>query len=432
MSYAVYKFQPEIGEFSACCDATAYKFDLELFQSLGSDYFEKHPKLIKRKAALYNNQRHGDCTQCWKKEDTGLTSMRQQQGPEYTMLAGNEDLSFQSAYPGRIEMWMNSTCNLGCFMCHLGNSNTLRKIWHSDRDSFGNDGKGFTQYVNNSEYMQNDQHQLFVDAILEFTTKHIREARINDLTIAYLGGEPTLHSEMYDHADHFIEAGRQSIKDGKKLVIEFTTNGTSKDKLNERFYRMFAKYKAAGWQVCMKLSQDAAGSYAQVRHGADFEQIKRNFGNWMSADSDVDQVDSFSVISALNLPYIDVMAEYIEEVVHAKYSPNKHLSIHFNTLIDPAWMQVKHVPKRFVTHPAATADKIFTGLSNKYNNLTYNQSLFKNIVSNTVDTVSAVDAKYFFDNLDYVNTVYQKTYPAWDFFSTFPHLNEYATEYGIK
>lgn len=41
MSYSVYKFQPEIGEFSACCDARSYKFDQTLFDELKTDYFKK-------------------------------------------------------------------------------------------------------------------------------------------------------------------------------------------------------------------------------------------------------------------------------------------------------------------------------------------------------------------------------------------------------
>jgi len=432
MSYAVYKFQPEIGEFSACCDARGYKFDMETFTQLGSDYFEKHPRLIERKKVLFKNHRHPDCVQCWKKEDAGLTSMRQDLGPRFNTLANNHHLGFDSAYPGRIELWMNSTCNLGCFMCHLGNSNTLRKIWHDDKDTHGNDGPDYATFLTDSEYGKNNMHQPFIDAMLAFTTKHINEAKIYHLTIAYLGGEPTLHNEMYGHADMFIEAGRQAIKDGKQLTIEFTTNGTSKDKLNERFYKMFAKYKSAGWRVSMMLSQDGAGEYAQVRHGADFEQIKRNFSNWIHPDSDVDQVNSFTVVSGLNLPYIDHMAHYLDDAIRSNYANSKHLSIQFNTLLDPEWMQVKYVPKEFTVEPMKIANEIYSALDSENTNLRYNKSLLNNIANSVKETIALEDAQFFFNKLNYVNSVYKKTYPNWDFFETFPHLNIYAEQYGIK
>jgi len=431
MSYAVYKFQPEIGSFSACCDANGYDFDLKTFQELGNDYFEKHPMLIQRKTSLFNSKRHSDCSQCWQKEDMGLSSMRQEQGSEYNTLFNNHHLEFDTAYPGRFELWMNSTCNLGCFMCHLGNSNTLRKIWKTDKDIRGYDGIGYDLSLMKSDFGKHNQHGLFVDAMLAFITKHLREVKLYDLTVAYLGGEPTLHSEMYEHADLFIEAGRQAILDGKRLTIEITTNGTSKDKLNERFYKMFEKYKSAGWRVTMKLSQDSAGEFAQVRHGSDFEQIKRNFGNWINKDSAVDKVDSFTVVSGINLPYIDTMAEYIEDVVNSHYSGTTKLAIHFNALIDPEWMQVKYLPKHFVTQPFNKADAIFTALSDTHPDIYYNQSLFRNITGTTIATVAPEDAAFFFEKLDYINTVYKKTYPNWNFFETFPHLNEYATEYGI-
>lgn len=431
MSYAVYKFQPEIGEFSACCDAEAYSFDQEIFDQLKEDYFEKHPRLVERKNDLIKNIKHQDCVQCWKKEDQGLKSMRIDLGPHFNTLWNNYNLDIKSAYPERIELWMNSTCNLGCFMCHLGNSNTLRKIWYTDYDTYGNDGKGYDIWLNNSEYTK-DRKELFTQSMIDFTIKHIKEVKIHGLTIAYLGGEPTLHSEMYDHADIFIEAGKQSIKEGKKLTIEFTTNGTSKDKLNERFYKMFEKYKSAGWNVSMMLSQDGAGDYAQVRHGADFEQIKKNFSNWLHPDSVVDNICSFTVLSNINLPYIDYMAEYMNDAIRNNYKNTKTVSIHFNALISPIWMQVKYLPKKYVKTPSLIADKIFSAIKHDYSNIRYNQSLFLNVTNLSKEILAQEDVEYYFNKLKYVNDIYKKTYPEWNFFDTFPHLKEYANEYGIE
>lgn len=431
MSYSVYKFQPETGEFSACCDANAYSFDQEIFDSLKERYFEEHPQLIKRKKDLIKNIKNSDCVQCWKKEEQGLKSMRMDLGPCYKTLWNNFNLNTSSAYPERIELWMNSTCNLGCFMCHIGNSNTLRKIWYTDFDTYGNSGKGFEIWTSNSLY-NHKQKEMFVQAMIDFIIKYVKNVNIDNLTIAYLGGEPTLHSEMYDHADIFIEAGKQAIKSGKKLTIEFTTNGTSKDKLNDRFYKMFEKYKIAGWTVCMRLSQDGAGDYAQVRHGSDFSQIKKNFENWIHPDSCVDEISSFTVLSNINLPYIDHMAEYINESVRKNYKDTKKLSIHFNALISPQWMQVKYIPKKYIDAPSKKAHKLFLRIKKDYNQIVYNRSLFQNIINSVNETVTQKDANYFFNKIMYVNRVYKKTYPSWDFLNTFPHLVEYANECGIE
>ena len=38
------------------------------------------------------------------------------------------------------------------FMCHMGNSNTLRKIWYKDYDEYGNDGYGHDTWIGKLEY----------------------------------------------------------------------------------------------------------------------------------------------------------------------------------------------------------------------------------------------------------------------------------------
>lgn len=432
MSYAVYKFQPELGEFSACCDADPYKFNLELFNALGDKYFEEYPTLMQRKADLLNNIRHSDCNQCWQKEDDNVRSMRINFGPQYTSLWGNRNLKQNVAVPSRIELWMNSTCNLGCFMCHLGNSNTLRKIWYTDYDSFNNDGRGFEQFLAASDYQTHNKQQEFVDSMVRFIIKSITEKAEHHLTIAYLGGEPTLHSEMYEHADLFIEAGRARIKAGKELKIEITTNGTSKDKLNERFYILFEKYKAAGWLTSITLSQDGADDFAQVRHGADFQQISKNYSKWIGSSSPIEQVNSFTVITGINLPYINHFARYLDTAIRTNYNGDKPLSIQFNALTSPKWMQVKFLPKHYALNAVAEAKQIFEQLAGDYSGIQYNADMFNSITDSLKYTITQDDAKLVFDKIKHTNSVYQKTYPEWDFFKQFPHLTPFAQEYGIE
>jgi len=108
------------------------------------------------------------------------------------------------------------------------------------------------------------------------------------------------------------------------------------------------------------------------------------------------------------------------------------LSIQFNTLLDPEWMQVKYVPKEFTVEPMKIANEIYSALDSENTNLRYNKSLLNNIANSVKETIALEDAQFFFNKLNYVNSVYKKTYPNWDFFETFPHLNIYAEQYGIK
>lgn len=426
MSYTVYKFQPEVGSFSACCDAKEYRFDKDIFDQLQDQYFVHHPRLIDRKVSLQNNIRHSDCSQCWEKEDEGMLSMRQGLGTENGLFGGRFNPT--DVYPQRFELWMNSTCNLGCFMCHNGNSNTLRKIWYDVPDHRGFTGNSYDSHFTSEYYTE--YKSKFESHMLSFIVKSL-ESMEGDLTVAYLGGEPTLHSEMYDHVDMFIEAA--SKRKGGVPLIEIVTNGTSKDKLNERFYSMMEKYKAAGWATRLMLSQDGADQYADVRHGADFQQISRNFNKWIRPESVLDTIISFTVVSNLNLPYIDKMADYICSSVEENFDDvNTALSINFNALTNPKWMKLKYLPRKYAEEPFTRAIEKLKELEKKYpNRLSINSRMLENMYSVLPDEISQEDADYIFEKYKYVADRYKSVY-NWDLFETFDHLKPFANEYGIE
>lgn len=428
MSYAIYKFQPEIGEFSACCDANPYRFNKTAFELLGAEYFERFPMLVDRKTSLYHNIKHSDCVQCWKKESIGLRSMRQIHGPNYDGLYNNRALLTTKSYVTRVELWMNSTCNLGCFMCNLGNSNTLRKIWTDMPDLNGNNKSGYDIWINKNDY-QTDYRAQFTKYMMDFTLQALRNATAG-MNIAYLGGEPTLHDEMYDHADIFIEAAKENISNGLDYVIEIVTNGTSKPKLNKRFMEMFKKYKDAGWRIAIMLSQDASDKYVNIRHGADFNAIKSNFSHWISSDSMIDQIKSHTVISNLNLPYMDKMADYIVDVVTKNYTGNKKVVINFNTLTDPSWMHLKYLPRKYAEDQLVYAKSKLAKLKGDFD-IHVDVRIFEEILNTLPDTISSDDAVMIFNNYKYIHNQYKKVYNGWNFFDTFDHLKPFAKEYGI-
>lgn len=444
-AYSVYKFHPEMGEFSPCCDATNVKYDHETFLKLGKDYFEKHPEIIKTKTELRNNIKNVRCELCWKKEAQGIKSMRQALGPRNCPENHqNPYLDVEKSYPSRIELWMNSTCNLGCFMCHLGNSNTLRKIWHEDPDSHGNDGIGFDMWINNLDFTVNRMQEKFNQELEAWVCDKLSDPLNEEITVAYLGGEPTLHNEMFEHADKFIEAARDALavvpqgdEQWTKRKISIVTNGTSKDALNVRFTNMFNKYAQAGWRVNVMVSQDGTDDAAQVRHGANSEQIMKNYSNWMSPDSVVSELTHFTVLSNLSFPYVHNLLYKIRDLIDYHYSDNpemleqdKRLHINFNPCMDPTWMQIRYLPRKFAVHAASEATKVFEYLTSKYS-IELNGDIFKSVLARTEESPAQQDVNEYFEKLHYVQSVYRKSFPEWDFYTNFPHLVEFANDYGI-
>jgi len=427
MTYTVYKFQPEYGDFSACCDAKSFRFNKDLFSKLNVNYFTQHPRLIERKQNLYDNIKHDDCSGCWIKEDLGLNSMRKVFGNHHCY-TNNRTLDVKKAYVDRIELWMNSTCNLGCFMCHLGNSNTLRKIWYNDPDTRGRVGKSSEDFVNNREY-----NSLYKPLFIQYMKYFIRDSIFNeenrDLVISYLGGEPTLHDEMYDHANEFIEYCKHSSAKGKRFKIEIVTNGTSKPKVNERVLQMFEKYKNAGWNTRIMLSQDATDQHSQVRFNADFNIIKSNFQSWIQ-DNRVDEITSFTVLSNLNLPYVEKLAQYIHDSIMLNRD-KKRINIIFNTLIDPKWMRVNYLPKKYAEQSIEKTISILEKINKLDYHVHIDYQVINSVASSITNNVSASDVEFIFKNYKYVESVYKKSYPEFSFKQSFPHLINFAEEYGI-
>lgn len=424
LSYEVYKFQPEHGAFSACCDADVYSFDANLYDKLESNYFIHHPTLIERKKHLRKGVRHNDCRQCWHKEDMGMKSMRQTFGTE------NDPSSYipHKAYPNRFELWMNSTCNLGCFMCNHDNSNTLRKIWYDVPDIKGNYGRSHEENILNQGYTK-EYKERFLNDMIDFIIDTI-ENESGDLTIAYLGGEPTLHFDMYDHAEKFISASKK--RNHGKLSIEIVTNGTSKDNLNARFISMIEKYKENGWVTRVMISQDSAYEYVDVRHGADFQQISKNFTNWISSSSPFDSMKSHTVLSNLNFSYIHRLTDYLKSSCVQSYNENVKLEFSFNVLTHPKWMQLNYLPKKYVTSSYETAMETFIDMKREYPKIIINEAYLKNAYDILPIQITKEDAMYLIESYKYIAKRYRDVYDGWDLFDTFPHLKQIANEYGIE
>lgn len=412
----VYKFQPQVLKFSACCHTAPYPFNLEYFENLGADYFEKFPNLINRKQSLLNNIKHHECNTCWKAEERKIISMRMMQGLNSPFVD-----EFQTK-PSRIELWSGSTCNVACFMCNVESSSTYRKIYKDFPIETRRSGIDEQRYIDS--FNDPSINKKFKKYISDFIIKRLRTMKPNDnLTIAYLGGEPTLHNEMFEDVDTFIEAGKEAVKFARFLKFQIVTNGTSQPALFNRIMQVYNKYKEAGWKTEVMLSQDAVDQYSQVRYGTNFDRVSSNFNYWVSSDSTVDSVISHTVLSNLNVPYIDLFAEYVKEVVISK-NLSKPLNLSFNILNHPKWMEISYLPYNMAVDPVNRAIKIFDELASKFSFFNYNKSLLNNLLNIIPSNLEREDFDFFSSELKKINAIMQLHDSEWDFYKTFPHLNK--------
>jgi hypothetical protein len=95
-------------------------------------------------------------------------------------------------------------------------------------------------------------------------------------------------------------------------------------------------------------------------------------------------------------------------------------------------MQTTFLPKKYAVEKIERAIVIFDKLDADFKSIAFERDYFKNISSNLPDELTVDQVKFLFDNVNYVNSVYKKTYPEWDFYKTFPHLDAMRIEYGVN
>jgi hypothetical protein len=201
---------------------------------------------------------------------------------------------------------------------------------------------------------------------------------------------------------------------------------------------MFEKYVEAGWVVKVMVSQDGTDDAAQVRHGANSEQIMKNYSNWMAPESVVQELTHFTVLSNLNFPYVHKLLYKIRDTIDKHYADNpdilsrdKQLTIDFNPCMEPSWMQIRYLPKKFVVTATTESIKIFEYLNKNYN-INLDEDIFRSMFAVTEESPAQQDVEEYFEKLHYVQQAYRKTYLDWDFYKNFPHLVEFASDYGIE
>lgn len=444
-TYSVFKFQPEKLSFTACCDTNNFQWDQETFDLLGDNYFIHHPQLIKRRENLKNNIKHPDCKKCWKSEELNLPSARLRAFTDHNVTWGIDMSKFYpkeivdntASFVKRIEIWPESTCNLGCHMCNQGNSTILQKIWRNDPDTRGFKGGIFVPLSKrNPEYFKK-----YMSAMYNFVSDSIKSENTESLTVAYLGGEPTIQPAIYNDAEKLIEMGKQRPFE-KILCFSVVTNGNAKPVLNNKLLSLYENYWSNRWMGTLMLSQDAVGDQAQVRHLSDPEIVRNNFCSYLASPY-IKDVTSFTVLSNLNLPYIDKMAKYLSDSILNTSFPymksskgritRKKVHINFNTLTDPDWMMLRHLPKRYAIDSVNRALDIFNDMEEKHDktmlDLNISISNLKQQTNTLLEEPSSDSINYFIQTINYVESIYDKNYPGFNFNDHFPHVKDIRKKY---
>lgn len=229
-----------------------------------------------RKKMLDGERIPSHCSSCYRLEDQGITSARQQETVEWAhrlRIKNLQDL-VEISKPAYYEVRASNKCNLQCRMCEPQASHLIEREYR------------------NIGLIKKDQ---------KIKEKYKTGFEIVDLDQAFkiyvAGGEPTVMKEFYKFLQQCI--------DNDKTDIEFliNTNGTN---INEKFKKQLAHFK----NFHFIFSIDGHGQLNHyIRWPSDWDQI---IGNWEYLISQGHKISINTTVSIYNISSLHKLYEFID------------------------------------------------------------------------------------------------------------------------
>lgn len=197
-----------------------------------------------RKAFL-NDERHPACTKCWKKEELGLESPRNQDNIDILLSRTFESGEIEGG-PEQVYFRLGNECNLKCVMCTPQNSSK----WYAEADIY-------RQFVDSNFGEEIKIHSHHVP----WTKESLKNAK----RVLFAGGEPFLIKSHYKVLDYLIEINR-----AHEVSLVYYTNGTI---FPEELFERFKNFK----HVEVSVSIEGTGArYNYIRYPGVWEELTPN------------------------------------------------------------------------------------------------------------------------------------------------------------
>lgn len=209
--------------------------------------------------ALLKGEKPQACWKCWKNEDVGLRSNREEALADWHSGRWGEPNqilkeSLTPPQPVFVEMKCNNICNLKCQMCYPDSSHRLME----DRDILD-------KYRGRHAWSEKPlSSQMRIDELLHAESEDLKKIRV----LQFSGGEPLLSREQYSVVKRLLTLNPEEIS------LRYATNLTHLRFEDFDYPNIWRQFR----QVNVKVSMDGLNDvYDYIRVGAKFERILTNF-----------------------------------------------------------------------------------------------------------------------------------------------------------
>ncbi len=272
-----------------------------------------------------------ECKTCWREEEIHYNEWSQYKNDvlsskrckENQKWVHNEKTKLNDSYADIVtntkirylDIRLSNLCNLKCRMCWPHFSSQIAK----EQTQFKNSNQA-TWYKNYD--------------VEEWNTARLWEG-INDNIIdieeiTFVGGEPTLHNEMYELLDTLIEQGIS-----KNIRLKLTTNLTN---LQPRLLKAIPHFK----NVIVNTSIDGVGKVNDyIRHPSDWTTVSNNLHTLLDMlGGDYLRINVSPVVQVYNIFDLgNIIQWYVKKWIKYQAGPNFELQL--DLLYDPDHLSIR-------------------------------------------------------------------------------------------
>jgi len=306
-----------MGKNRLCCNAVTQDKD----KFIGN--LDKHWNDLRdgvKKEMLAGN-RPEICKSCWKKEESGISSLRDQFVKNYKDQGiwdkFIDDIPTTKKYPVELDLKLGNYCNLSCRMCNSysssGVANEFQKILKETGVDLGLDEHEKT-FVQNKWYLQEE----FVDSIKDMIANGLRHLK-------FTGGEPLMVPSVKKLIDYCVDNDF-----AKNINLMIITNVTL---INDEWIGLFKAFKFVNI-IC---SIDGIGdTFEYIRHPANWNDVNSKLQKLSKVQTEQLVTSTTFTLQAYNILEIKNIVELAKQY-------NFHINV--IPLDAPAYLDVRNVPQ---------------------------------------------------------------------------------------
>ena len=247
------------GRLKLCCNSGQTPQHYRYYENF--DEYWNGDFLNQVRSELKNNLKPEICKTCWKKEEQGVSSLRQsmigtlKDHGKYDDFIETVEKGIVPTTPLELDLKLGNYCNLSCRMCSSYSSSTYATEFKKIYEDTGID------YGQNKEEKTYTQGKWYNDP--EFEVR-IRKQIDNGLQkIKFTGGEPMMVPGCKRTIQYCIDTGR-----APDMELALITNGTL---ITNEWFDLIQKFK----HVSLILSVDGIGdTFEYIRHPAKWNVVE--------------------------------------------------------------------------------------------------------------------------------------------------------------